>query len=171
MQGQGVRISDLAESILQLEPLCAADCARRPDRHTEIVPALRQNLEESESLIGTGERWTAKARQFHDLMVAGVESTTMRLLVRSMDAIWSIQEQTWAETANAASQYPSEELQRESWRTHAALVKLIDEGDSEGVRKLAAAHLRATQSIVLERFGGEVVDSSSLVAVQAFRSL
>ena len=87
------------------------------------------------------------------------------------DAIGSIQEQTWAETANAASQYPSEELQRESWRTHAALVKLIDEGDSEGVRKLAAAHLRATQSIVLERFGGEVVDSSSLVAVQAFRSL
>ncbi len=171
MQGQGVRIADLAESLLVLEPMCAAACAQRADRLDALVPALRANLEESESLIGTGGRYSASSREFHDIMIAGVENVTMRLLVRSMGAIWSIQEQTWAETANAAAQYPTEDLQRESWKTHAMIVKLIEAGDAEGVQRLAAAHLRATQAIVLERFGSEVVDSSSLVAVQAFRSL
>ncbi|KRA24662.1 hypothetical protein ASD65_09745 [Microbacterium sp. Root61] len=171
MQGQGVRIADLAESLLLLEPKCAALCAERVDRHEALVPALRANLAESEEVLGVGGLYSASARGFHDIMVASVENVSLRLLVRSMVAIWSIQEQTWADTVNATAQYPDEAHQRESWRTHAAILKYIEDGDAEGVTKLSASHLRATQAIVLERFGGEVVDASSLAAVQAFKSL
>ncbi|GAA5092073.1 transcriptional regulator NanR [Microbacterium yannicii] len=171
LQGQGVTVADLAATILTLEPMCAAACAARADRGETIVPALEASLTETEAHIGDGARYSAAARVFHDILVAGLDNQTMQLLVRSMVAIWSIQEQIWAESANAASQYPGVEPQKESFRTHAALVRLIAEGDVEGVTKLATAHLRATQAIVLERYGNEVVDGSSLAAVQAFKSL
>ncbi|MCR2793460.1 FCD domain-containing protein [Microbacterium sp. zg.Y625] len=171
MQGQGVRLSDLAESLVALEPLCVAECAARADRHAEIIPALRQNLAENESLIGIGDQFSARARVFHEIIVGGLQNQSLRLLVRTLSAVWSIQEQTWAQTVKAAAQYPGEDQQRESLRTHEVLTKLIDEGDAEGARRLAEKHLRATQQIVLDRHGDEVVDSSSLLAVQAFKSL
>ena len=171
LQGQGVTVSDLAATILTLEPMCAAACAARTDRADSIVPALEASLTETEAHIGDGARYSAAARVFHDILVAGLDNQTMQLLVRSMVAIWSIQEQIWAESANAAAQYPGIEPQKESFRTHAALVRLIAEGDVDGVTKLATAHLRATQAIVLARYGDEVVDASSLAAVQAFKSL
>lgn len=171
MQGQAVTLADLAESLLTLEPVCVAACAQRKDRHEQIVPALKANLEETERLIGAGERYSASARAFHDIMVSGAPNQSMRLLVRTLVAIWSIQEETWAAAVNATHQYPDEASQRQSHRTHAAMLKLVEAGDADGVSKLAAKHLRAVQAIILERFGGEVVDSSSLVAVQAFKSL
>ncbi|MET0736270.1 MAG: FCD domain-containing protein [Microbacterium sp.] len=171
LQGQGVTLADLARTILTLEPMCASDCAERPDRATSIVPALRENLEDTETHIGDGARYSASARVFHEILVTGVANDTMRLLVRSMVAIWSIQERLWAETVNASAQYPDIEHQRESYRTHATMLRLIEEGDAAGVASLSATHLRATHKIVLERFGGEVVDASSLAAVQAFKSL
>ncbi|WP_325728380.1 FadR/GntR family transcriptional regulator [Microbacterium sp.] len=171
LQGQGVTVADLAATILTIEPMCAAACAQRADRHETIVPALEETLRDTEAHIGDGARYSAAARIFHDVLVSGLDNQTMQLLVRAMVAIWSIQEQTWAESANAASQYPGVEPQRESHRTHAALVRLIADGDVEGASKLATAHLRATQAIVLERYGAEIVDASSLAAVQAFKSL
>lgn len=171
LQGQGVRIADLGKSLLMLEPMCAAACASRADRHEHIVPALAANLAVTEKLIGTGGQYSASARTFHDIMVSGIENLTLKLLVRTCAAVWSIQEQTWADSANATAQYPTEERQRESHRTHVAILKLIEEGDADGVQQLASKHLRATQAIVLERFGDEIVDSSSLAAIQAFKSL
>lgn len=171
LQGQGVTVADLAGTILTLEPICAAACAARPDRAETIVPALEASLTETEAHLGDGARYSAAARGFHDILVEGLENQSMQLLVRSMEAIWSIQEQIWAESATAASQYPGIEPQKESFRTHAALVRLIADGDVAEVTKLATAHLRATQAIVLERYGNEIVDASSLAAVQAFKAL
>ncbi len=171
LQGQGVTVADLAATILTLEPMCVAACAGREDRRETILPALEASLTETEAHLGDGARYSIAARTFHDILVTGLDNQTMQLLVRSMEAIWSIQEQIWAESANAASQYPSVESQKESYRTHAALVRLIADGDVEGATSLATAHLRATQAIVLERYGNEVVDASSLAAVQAFKSL
>jgi GntR family transcriptional regulator, transcriptional repressor for pyruvate dehydrogenase complex len=171
LQGQGVTLGDLAASLLILEPMCAAACAERADRAETIVPAMRANLEQTERVVGSGEEYSASARTFHDLMVSGAPNPTMRLLVRTLVAIWSIQEETWAATVNAVQQYPSETAQRESLHAHQVLLQHIEDGDAEGASRYAAKHLRATQAIVLERFSGEIVDSSSLAAVQAFKSL
>nr|WP_274636954.1 FCD domain-containing protein [Microbacterium bovistercoris] len=171
MQGQGITIADLAESLLDIEPMCVASCAQRRDRKSSIVPALRENLSLSEALIGDGAQYSRASRTFHDILVSGAQNQTNRLLARSMVAIWSVQEEIWADTVNSTAQYPDEEHQRESWKTHARVLKLVEAGDVDSVTKLAVAHLRATQAIVLERFGAEVVDSSSLAAVQAFKSL
>lgn len=170
MQGQSVTIADLAESLLVLEPMCAAATAGRADRAGTVLPALRQSLVESEPLIGTGARYSAAARAFHDALVQGLENETLRLLVRSLVAIWTIQEQTWAET-NGAAHFPAEADQRESYRTHVALYELLEAGDAHGASELCRSHLMAMQALVLSRFGDEVVDSASLAALQAFRRI
>ena len=170
MQGQGVTIADLAESLLLLEPMCAAACARNDDRADTLIPALRANLEKAEQAIGDAVRYSEVSREFHDLVVGGVRNETLRLLVRTVVAVWSIQERTWADTVSAVAEYPGTDRQRESFGTHEALVHLIEEGDADRAQSLAVAHLRATQAIVLERFGSEVVDSSSLAAIQAFKT-
>lgn len=171
MQGQGVTIADLGESLLSLEPMCAAACAARADRLKAIVPALEENLALTESHIDDGAEYSRAARTFHDILVTGLENRTTQLLVRSMVAIWSVQEEIWADAVNSVAQYPSAAEQKESLKTHARTIKLIVDGDVDGVRALATKHLKATQKIVLARFGDEVVDASSLSAVQAFKSL
>ncbi|NYE18792.1 FadR/GntR family transcriptional regulator [Microbacterium immunditiarum] len=171
LQGQGATLTDLARSLLVFEPMCAAGCASRPDRAETIVPELKGNLADTEARIGDSVRFSASARRFHDLLVGGLAEESLRLIVRSMVAIWSIQEQIWAETVTASAQYPEPESQREAYRTHAAMLRLIEDGDVEGARRLSVTHLEASQAIVLKRFGGEVVDASSLAAVQAFKSL
>lgn len=171
MQGQGVTIADLGQSLLSLEPMCAASCAGREDRGEVLVPALKENLALTETHIDDGAEYSRAARTFHDILVTGVENRTTQLLVRSMVAIWSVQEEIWADAVNSAAQYPSAEEQKESLKTHARILKLIEAGDVSGVTKLAAAHLRATQEIVLARFGDEIVDASSLAAVQTFKRL
>ncbi len=171
LQGQGVTLNDLANSLLALEPMCAVACAERGDRKTTVVPALNENLKRSELVLGHGGDYTATARAFHDVMVDFVENQTTRLLVRSMVAIWSIQEQIWAYTMQESGQYPEEDEQRLVLRSHRKLVEYIEAGDAESVSRHATKHLRATQRLVLERYGDRVVDASSPAAMKAFKSL
>jgi GntR family transcriptional regulator, transcriptional repressor for pyruvate dehydrogenase complex len=59
----------------------------------------------------------------------------------------------------------------ETLRTHQKLVSLIEKADTGAVSALASAHLRATQRVMLDQYGGRVIDASSPVAVQHLRSL
>lgn len=171
LQGQGATLEELAQSLLVLEPMAAAACAAREDRDESIVPALRDNIAKAEKHIGDGASYSRVARSFHEILVTGLENQAMRLLTQSLVAIWSIQEQIWADTVSAASEYPGVESQRESHRTHVRTLHLIEEGDTDGVTKLSTTHLQAVQELVLARFGDEFIDASSLAAVQAFKSL
>lgn len=171
LQGQGVSIRDLAQSIKTLEPLCAAGCAERRDRAETIVPALRANLEKAEAAITEGAPYSTTAREFHDILVRGLGSESMRLMARSLVAVWTVQERIWAEAVTAAAQYPSGGQIHASFKAHATLLRLIEDGNADGAAKLALDHLEASQAFVLERFADETVDASSLAAVQAFKSL
>ena len=171
LQGQAVTLADLADTVLVLEPMCAVACASREDRLETVVPALRANLKETENAIGDGARYTRIARSFHDILVDHVPNQTMRLIVRSTVAVWSVQEQMMASMLDQEGHYPPEADQMASLRTHHKLVSLIDKADTAAVSALASAHLRATQRVMLDQYGDRVVDSSSPVAVQYLRSL
>ena len=45
LQGAQVTLGDLAAGLQLLEPLCAAECARRDDRADVVVPALAASIE------------------------------------------------------------------------------------------------------------------------------
>ena len=52
-------------------------------------------------------------------------------------------------------------------RVHAWLVTAIADGDDAEAERLARAHLRATQSVVLERYNSGMVNAASDLARQA----
>jgi GntR family transcriptional repressor for pyruvate dehydrogenase complex len=171
MQGQGVLVSDLGAAIQDLEPQCAASCAERADRLETVVPALEQNIQCSEMALGDGRRFTSISRTFHHVFVDFAQNQTLRLVVRSLVAVWSIQEEAWANTMEGEGRYPDVDQQRDVLAAHRGIARLIARGESAKVATVARAHLAATQPRVLQFFGTRAVDASSAEAVRGFRSL
>ena len=169
MQGQGMKVADLAETIRELEPQCAAACAERPDRMTTVVPQLEENI--AQTRVGDGADFTATARSFHHILVDWAPNQTTRLVVRSLVAVWSIQELAWAEIAQGEGRYPVSQQQEEVLDSHRYIVTALMAGDASKVAKIAASHLAATQSRVLQDHGERVIDASSATALRAFRNL
>lgn len=171
LQAQRVTLGDLAAGLRVLEPLCAAECARRPDRSAAVIPALTANLEASAGFTGDGVEFTRAAREFHDLLVAFNPNATVRHVVGSLVALWSAQEQIWAEVMTRRGEYPSNAEAAEVVRTHRRIVDEIARGRATEAEQLARAHLAATQQLVLDRFDGGIVTVSSAQARQAIQAI
>lgn len=161
LQAGRVPVSDLATGLQMLEPLCAAECARRKDRTREVVPALTASIEASEQLIGEGAAFTHAAREFHELVVAFTPNATVRYVVSTLVALWTAQEETWAEMLASMGEYPSEVDAGAVIRVHRRILKEIAAGRPDEAERVARAHLAATQSFLVERFDGTVNATSS----------
>ena len=160
LQGAGVTLGDLAEGLLQLEPLCAGEVARRADRMTAVVPALTDNVNASADAVSNGVAFTHIAREFHDLVVVFTPNDTIRHVVRSLVALWSAQEQQWAAAVSKRGEYPSAAEARGAVRTHRRLVDEIAAGNADEAQRIARRHLAATQALLLERFTDDVVNAA-----------
>jgi GntR family transcriptional repressor for pyruvate dehydrogenase complex len=112
LQGEQVHLRDLAEAILQMEPTCASACAARAECREVLYPLVEENLATAKDAIGDGPAFTHASRQFHDLVVAHMTPVTTRLVIRSLVATWSVQEQTWAYEASQVGRYPTADDQR-----------------------------------------------------------
>jgi GntR family transcriptional regulator, transcriptional repressor for pyruvate dehydrogenase complex len=170
LQGQRVNLGDLAAGLRLLEPLCAAECARRTDRATTVLPPLEANIEASAQLVDDGVAFTKAAREFHDLLVAFSPNATVRHVIGSLVALWSAQEQTWAEAATQRGEYPSAREATRAVATHRRIAGEIAAGHADEVERMSRAHLAATQKVVLERFEDGIVTVSSAQARQAIAS-
>lgn len=169
LQGDQVRLRDLGGSILAFEPMCAAACADDKAMREILRPALELNLEQTKEALGDGPVFTHRARQFHDLVVAQTPLRTTRLLVRSLVAIWSAQEEIWAHEASELGQYPVADAQKAVLAAHQKIAEKILRGDGVGAQRTARSHLSASQQSMLEQFGDRVVDASSARAVRGLR--
>jgi GntR family transcriptional repressor for pyruvate dehydrogenase complex len=156
LEGARVTLGDLAAGLRQLEPLCAAECARRPDRRDVVVPALEDNLAQGAEVIGDGVAFTRVAREFHDLVVGFTPNATVRHVVSSLVALWSAQEERWAQALTERGEYPSRSEARAALRSHRRLVEEIAGGRPAQAERLARTHLAATQEVLLGRFDGVV---------------
>lgn len=170
LQGGRVTLGDLAAGLQMLEPMCAAQLAGRPDRGQEVVPVLTANIDASAELVGDGVAFTQAAREFHDLVVALTPNATVRSVVSSLVALWSAQEEAWAEALTRRGEYPSNGEARRVVRTHRRIVDEIAAGRPAGAERMARAHLAATQALLLERFDDGVVNATSARARQAMQS-
>ena len=169
LQGGRVTLGDLAVGLQLLEPLCAAECARRPDRADAVVPVLSDNVEKSAGLIGDGVAFTHTAREFHDHIVELTPNATVRYVVSSLVALWSAQEETWAEALTRRGDYFSEAEAKGAIRAHQRIIEEISAGRAAEAQRVARAHLAATQALLLKRFDDGVVDAASARARQAIQ--
>jgi GntR family transcriptional regulator, transcriptional repressor for pyruvate dehydrogenase complex len=170
LQARRVALGDLAAGLQLLEPLCAAECARRRDRTKVVVPTLEANIAESASLTSDGVAFTKGAREFHDLLVSFTPNATIRHVVGTLVALWSAQEQTWAEAMTSRGEYPSAREAARAVSTHRQIAEAIAAGDDAEAEDLARAHLTATQKLVLERFEEGIVNVSSVQSREAIAS-
>jgi DNA-binding FadR family transcriptional regulator len=170
LQGGQVTLRDLAAGLQLLEPLCSAECARRPDRADTVVPALLANVEASALLVGDGVAFTRVAREFHDLVVSFTPTATVRYLISSLVALWSAQEESWAEIVTRRGVYPSANEAGSVVRVHRRIMEEIAAGNAEEARRVAASHLAASQALLLDQFDDGVVSAAPARQRQAVTS-
>jgi DNA-binding FadR family transcriptional regulator len=169
LQGDQVHLRDLGRAILVFEPTCAATCATDAGAREALEPLVEANLRLTEEAIGDGPAFTHRSRQFHDLVVAQTPTATTRIIVRSLVAIWSVQEETWAHEATEHGRYPTADLQRTVLDAHRRIADKIFGGDAAGAERSARTHLEASQQNMLSQFGDRIVDASSARAVRGLR--
>ncbi|OHV01762.1 FadR/GntR family transcriptional regulator [Mycobacterium talmoniae] len=149
LQSQHVGLADLGAALLELEPACAALAAQHPDRADTLVPELKQINDAMATHLDDGRRFTEIGRQFHDLVVRGCGNDTIIAVVGALETLWSSHEQQWAEESAARGTYPSLAKRRAALNTHVKLTEMIEAGDVERARKMAARHVADAQTYVL----------------------
>lgn len=140
----GADINDVGTALMEVEPLCAALCASREDRATEVVPALRELHEQSLASVDDIVAATGLSRQLHEMIVTLCGNESLIILVGALEALWSIHVTSWAsERADPHNVPPKERAERLA--VHGQIIKFIEVGDAPAARVMTASHLRDVQ--------------------------
>jgi DNA-binding FadR family transcriptional regulator len=169
LQAMQVRVPDLGATLATLEPLCAAHCAQRADRRRAVVPRLKELLAQSEACLDDGAAFTRSSREFHDTVVGFDPNATLRVVVKSLTSLWSVQEEAWADAQMSRGAYPSRADSTLAQRAHERLVTSIAQGDADEAARIAQEHLTATQRWVCRTLKDRVIDAASTRSRMRFR--
>jgi GntR family transcriptional repressor for pyruvate dehydrogenase complex len=161
LQARRTEPADVGRALAHLEPICAAMCAERPDRHQAVVPDLRRIIKSQRDELDDRAGYMAHARAFHDSIAEHCGSQTMVVAAGALEVIWS---------AHAATLYtgdvpgaPGADLQRRlaaAVDQHEKVVDAIDAGDAELAARLLREHIAFTQSHEPNNVVLDVVDAS-----------
>ena len=142
LQSRSVDMDDVADSLRQLEPLCAAMAARRPDRDDTIVPMLRARVALARQSFDDVEQYPLQARLFHEDLVAGCGNETMILMCGALESLWSAHASKLSLSRPDArsSPFADIEFRKRSVQDHDAIVDAIANGDATRAETLARDH-------------------------------
>jgi DNA-binding FadR family transcriptional regulator len=145
LQVQRTSLDDVGDAIRDLEPLCAAMCARRPDRNEVVVPVLQDLIQQQTDALGDNLAYNRGARRFHETMVQHCGNETMILVIGALESVWSAHEH------HVYQVYPdpSPALRRSALRAHEKLVAAIEAGNADATAQIARRHLDATQAFTM----------------------
>ena len=167
LQTRAASPSDVSGALSYIEPICARLCAARPDRATEVVPALRAAIEAQQAEFADASRYSLNARRFHETLVERCGNETMILVIGALETIWSAHESAVWDEAVAEGNGPAdkagpaekpagpaaamaEQVRRAALRDHEKLLAAIEAGDEDQAASIAGAHLAATRRSTLE---------------------
>lgn len=139
LQTRAVPLEDVADALRNFEPRCAAACATRKDRKRTVLPVLRRNLAAAEAALDDPETFVSLARAFHEALVDSCGNETMRLVVGSLETLWSAQ--AGALALQDPGDFAAREARLASLAEHEGLVACIAAGDAEGAERAARQHL------------------------------
>jgi DNA-binding FadR family transcriptional regulator len=156
LHSRRVDLADVRSTIGELEPLCAALCARRADRAATVLPALDEAQERLRSSLERGEGSAAAvaARDWHEALVRLCGSATLAVVAGALEDVWSSHIREGLLVTEARGWAPDPALSASVVDDHARINELIRAGDADGARQMAAAHLHGRPRIHAE--GGDV---------------
>lgn len=154
MHARQVPLADLAGALRQLEPVCAALCAARADRATEVVPRLREVHARMAAALDDGRAFLRENRAFHEALVECCGNATMQILLGAVEVLWASQEQAWAGAALADT---GRAVRETGVRVHGRLIDLIEAGDQDEVYRVTGQHVTGAQEYPLRDHGARPV--------------
>jgi GntR family transcriptional regulator, transcriptional repressor for pyruvate dehydrogenase complex len=169
LQAMQVKVPDLGEALAVLEPQSAARCAQRADRETAVVPRLEELYAECDRSLDDGAAFTRASREFHDALVGFDPNATLRVVVKSLTSLWSVQEEAWADVQMSRGAYPSRADRALAQRAHRRLLASIAQGDADEAARIAKEHLTAAQDWVCRTLEDRVIDAASTRGRMRFR--
>jgi GntR family transcriptional regulator, transcriptional repressor for pyruvate dehydrogenase complex len=139
LQSRGVAIDDVAASLGELESLCAAMAARRPDRG-ELVATLRARIDESRAVVDTDD-YVRVARQFHEDLVAGCGNHTLIIVLGAVETLWSAHVEEFTRRTEQVAAFADPAFRARSLAAHVAIADAIQRGDASGAAELVQGHM------------------------------
>lgn len=168
LQSRGVTLEDVGLALQQIEPMCAALCAARPDREKDVVPVLRAAHERLGSALSApvGERdeqaVTDASRSFHEAIVETCGNDTMIVVAGALETVWSAHERSWSVRAAQAGNFPEPRLGAKALKEHAEILAAIEKGDSDRASRAARRHLATAQLYPLSESPDSAVHAATL---------
>ncbi len=141
LRAGGVKVDDVSLALNLIEPVCAALCAARSDRETEVLPRLRAIHEEARACIDDPGRFTIVSRQFHEAVVECSGNETLIVMIGALESVWSGHAEAWAERHLEQDEFPDREYRQRGFDDHEMLIRLIERGEVDGVSREARRHL------------------------------
>lgn len=147
LQSNRVPLADVGFALRQVEPVCAALCASRPDRRRMVMPTLRRAHGRLARAVKDDDAESAvpASRHFHETMVGLCGNETLIAIAGSLEAMWSGHEQDWAGEAVRRKEFPPVGLRRRALEEHQEILELIEGGDAAGAADAARRHLESAQ--------------------------
>lgn len=169
LQVRGTSLSDVSGAMVLLEPLCAGLCAARADRAEAVVPYLREALDAQIATIADIEAWTPGSRRFHEAIVAHCGNETMKVVIGSLETIWSAHEmRVWGDGTVLSRQEADADSDHATKSRHAAvkdherILAAIEAGDESRAIAIATAHLSVTRTTFLAESSADIVQVNLL---------
>jgi GntR family transcriptional repressor for pyruvate dehydrogenase complex len=147
LASRNITVSDLSSALESLEPIAAQRCAEREDRARVVLPILDQFNEQLAACVDDEQAFTTISRSFHQALVELCGNETLKILIGTLERLWSGQAERWAIQQVSESNYPSEAERQVVLETHVALTAAIREGNSAKVRVLTHQHWLNNRSL------------------------
>lgn len=158
LQARQVPLRDLADALVNLEPVAAALCARKTDRHISVVPHLQKLLDLAGEVLDDGVRYIEYARKFHEDLVQFCGNETLIVTIGTLETLWSQQERQWARLVREEGSY-SRAKAVATLRSRKAILNAVDRGDANRAASLARAHMSERQRFSLSREHDAIVQA------------
>ncbi len=144
LRTENVALGDLALALQRLEPACAALCAERPDRATEVLPLLEAVHAQAVAALDSSEdEFLAASSRFHTQLVANCGNATMILVAGALESIWMAHAEVLVSEKDGRR--PTMAERRRAVASHADIIDKVRSGDVAGVYRSTHQHLERSQ--------------------------
>jgi DNA-binding FadR family transcriptional regulator len=149
LQARNTTLADVHEARMLIEPPAARLMAlRRPQK---LIKELRQLTDHSEEHIDDPETFSHNNAEFHLKVIEGSANETLSLIGHVMHLIWD------AHLSNAVGLRYDVSLARIGIKSQRKLLRLVEQGDADGVYKHMQAYLEQSGKILLRHSGAKSI--------------
>jgi DNA-binding FadR family transcriptional regulator len=150
---QKTSLDDVGTALRLFEPMCAAMCADRPDRHESVVPDLQTAIQNQRDSMEDVVAYNQAARRFHEGLVTNCGNETIILVIGALESVWTAHERRVYEVGPE----PSSLVRRTGVREHEKLLAAIESGNTEAASNISRRHLDAAQAFTTSTDGNREV--------------